>query len=64
MPGYRKKRPSDVWHWCTNCEEWPTSDYESVTLLAGRRPSSGELDNKCKSKESKGHLHHSRMTAG
>lgn len=51
---YRKKHGSDVWHWCTNCEDWPTSGYESVSLPAGQRPSSGELDNECRSKEANG----------
>lgn len=31
---------------------WPTSDYEEVTVSG--RPSSGELDNECKAKEDKG----------
>jgi len=48
---YRRKQGSDVWHWCTNCEDWPASNYEEVDLPAGQRPSSGELDNECRSKE-------------
>lgn len=51
---YRRKKGSDVWHWCTNCEDWPTSDYEEIDLPAGQRPPSGELDNECRSKESQG----------
>lgn len=51
---YRKKRGSDAWHWCTNCEDWPTSDYEEVDLPPGQRPSSGELDNECRDKEERG----------
>lgn len=40
---YRRKTGSDVWHWCTNCEDWPTAPvtYEEVNLPAGKRPSSG-----------------------
>ncbi|MDZ7713691.1 MAG: hypothetical protein U5L06_11520 [Rhodovibrio sp.] len=29
MPEYRKKNGSDTWHWCRNCTNWPTSDYET-----------------------------------
>lgn len=50
MPEYRRKRGSDVWHWCKNCSKWPTSDYESTYT----KPTSGELDNECKSKDSAG----------
>jgi len=51
---YRKIKGTDTWHWCTNCEDWPTSNYDSVDLPAGQRPSSGELDNECRSKEQAG----------
>ena len=54
MTEYRRKRGSDVWHWCRNCTRWPIYDYESVKLPRGQRPSSGELDNECRSKESAG----------
>jgi hypothetical protein len=30
MPEYRKKKGSDVWHWCKNCSKWPTSDYDAA----------------------------------
>lgn len=50
MPVYRRKKNSDTWHWCTNCSNWPTDNYdESYT-----KPSSGELCNECKSKEMTG----------
>ncbi len=50
MATYRKKRGHDTWHWCTNCSNWPTSDYtESKT-----KPTSGELCNECKGKENNG----------
>ena len=39
------------WHWCTNCTDWPTSDYDSEWHSGKERPKSGELDNQCKSKE-------------
>lgn len=47
---YRRKNGSDTWHWCTNCPNWPTSDY----VEQDGKPSSGELDNTCRSLESKG----------
>lgn len=49
MPEYRKRKGSDVWHWCKNCRDWPTANYESV--VTDKRPTSGELDNECLSKE-------------
>ena len=49
MPTYRRLKGSDTWHWCRNCSNWPTSNYETVTTSG--RPSSGELDNECKAKE-------------
>lgn len=54
MTTYRRKNDSDTWHWCTNCTNWPTSDYKEVTLPEGKRPSSGELDKQCRSKEREG----------
>lgn len=47
---YRKKKGSDTWHWCRNCEHWPTSDYDEQT----NKPTSGELCNQCKSKDAAG----------
>jgi len=49
---YRKKRGRDTWHWCTNCENWPTSDYD--TWCGEGRPPSGELDNQCRALEARG----------
>jgi len=51
---YRRHKGKDVWHWCTNCEDWPRSNYDEVTVEDGKRPSSGELDNECKAKERAG----------
>ncbi len=51
MPEYRKKKGTDTWHWCTNCSNWPTVNYDSVNVPAGKRPTSGELDNECRNKE-------------
>ncbi len=44
---YRKKRGHDEWHFCTNCTNWPTSDY----IENDGEPSYGELCDQCKSKE-------------
>jgi hypothetical protein len=43
---YRKGKRQDTWHFCTNCEFWPTSDYVS---LQGK-PSEGEMCNTCLAK--------------
>ena len=55
MPEYRRLKGSDAWHWCSNCSNWPKGtrgvDYDSQQVAAGKRPSSGELDNECRSKE-------------
>lgn len=54
MPYYRKKKGSDTWHWCTNCPDYPKSDYDQEWHSGKERPSGGELDNTCKSMEEKG----------
>ena len=46
---YRKRNDSDTWHWCRNCSNWPTSDYDERT----DRPSY-DLCNECKGKEKAG----------
>ncbi len=50
MAVYRKKKGSDTWHWCKNCSEWPTSNYDEQAT----KPTSGELCNQCKGKEAAG----------
>ena len=50
MAVYRKKKGSDTWHWCKNCAEWPTSNYDKQAT----KPTSGELCNQCKGKEAAG----------
>ena len=47
---YRKRRGSDTWHFCSNCTNWPTSDFESSTS----KPTTGELCNQCKAKKQAG----------
>jgi len=53
MVTYRRRKGDkhDAWHWCTNCSNWPTKDYEEIEVEEGKRPSTGELDNQCKAKE-------------
>lgn len=53
---YRRSKGSDVWHWCTNCQHWPTSDY--VELMTDGRPTSGELDHQCLARERAGNCKH------
>jgi len=50
MPEYRKRKGKDTWHWCKNCSNWPTENYESTWT----KPKDGELDNECRAKESAG----------
>lgn len=44
---YRCKRGTDTWHFCSNCSNWPTSNYE----ISYTRPTTGELCNECQSKK-------------
>jgi len=44
---YRRRRGHDTWHFCSNCSNWPTSDYDTHP----GKPSDGELCNECKSKK-------------
>ena len=44
---YRRRRGgSDTWHYCTNCQNWPTSNYDQQTT----KPTSGEFCNECQAK--------------
>lgn len=49
---YRKRAGHDTWHWCRNCANWPTSDYEEKALP--NHPVSGEFCNECRAKEMAG----------
>jgi len=51
MIEYRRKNGTDAWHWCINCSNWPTADYETYCGSKSDRPSPGELDNECRAKE-------------
>ena len=44
----RRKGGYDTWHFCSNCSNWPTSNYDSQSS----KPTTGELCNECKSKRS------------
>jgi hypothetical protein len=46
-PNFRKKNGRDTWHFCTNCSNWLTSDYD----IKSSKPNSDELCNECLSKE-------------
>lgn len=46
---YRRKKGSDTWHWCRNCTNWPSSDYDE----RASRPSY-DLCNQCLGKERNG----------
>ena len=51
---YRKRKGGDTWHWCANCSNWPTTNYDTETTVDNARPKSGELDNECLGKERAG----------
>ena len=50
MVEYRKKKGSDTWHWCRNCNNWPISNYDKRY----DKPSGNELCNECIAKDKKG----------
>lgn len=50
MAQYRKRKGNDTWHFCSNCSNYPTSNYESAVS----KPASGELCNECKAKKNAG----------
>ena len=54
MPTYRRRKGHDTWHWCTNCTNWPISDYDEEYHSETERPSTGELCNECRAKEKAG----------
>jgi hypothetical protein len=39
MAQYRKRKDTDTWHFCSNCSNYPTSDYTT----SPDKPSSGEF---------------------
>lgn len=47
---FRRRRDSDTWHWCRNCSNWPTADFDERPM----KPSGGELCNECAAKQRDG----------
>jgi hypothetical protein len=47
---WRRRKGHDTWHFCSNCSLWPTSDYDERT----DKPTTGELCDQCRSKDSAG----------
>jgi hypothetical protein len=47
---YRRRKGNDTWHFCSNCQNWPTSNYDEQT----KKPTTGEFCNECQSKERAG----------
>ena len=46
MP-YRKRKGTDTWHFCRNCSNWPTSNFDEQYS----KPTTGEFDNECLAKD-------------
>lgn len=46
---FRRRSSSDTWHFCANCSNYPTTDYEAHQ--DDGEPASGKLCNECLSKE-------------
>ncbi|WP_156925398.1 hypothetical protein [Nitratidesulfovibrio termitidis] len=44
---YRRKKNSDTWHYCSNCSNWPTTDY----VEQQSKPTTGEFCNECRGKQ-------------
>jgi hypothetical protein len=44
---YRKRKDSDTWHFCRNCLQWPTKDYEEKK----QKPTTAKLCIECQAKE-------------
>ncbi len=51
MTTYVRRKDRDTWHWCKNCSNYPTGP---DVVKSYSKPTYGELDNECKSKEDKG----------
>jgi hypothetical protein len=47
---YRRRRGRDTWQFCSNCSNWPTSDY----VERDRKPATGELCDQCEAKQRNG----------
>jgi len=47
---YRKRKGHDTWHFCSNCSNWPTSNYDERDT----KPTTGEQCNECMAKKKEG----------
>lgn len=47
---YRKRKEKDTWHFCKNCTNWPTVDFDEKSI----KPTTGELCNQCLAKQKRG----------
>ncbi len=43
---YRRRINTSTWHFCTNCSEWPNSNYYD----RNERPGDGDLCHECEAK--------------
>jgi hypothetical protein len=51
IPTYVQAPGKDTWHWCRNCNNYPVSVGQRVTLHSKDRPGSGGLCKTCLGKE-------------
>ncbi len=51
MTEYRRKKDSEVWHWCTNCPEYPGGE---AIVTRHTRPEYGKLCPTCEVKRQAG----------
>ncbi|QCQ23317.1 hypothetical protein [Desulfoglaeba alkanexedens] len=51
MAVYRRKEDSNVWHWCTNCSQYPSG---SNIITRHTQPEYGERCRECQMKEQSG----------
>jgi hypothetical protein len=41
--GFRRKRDGELWHFCSNCSNWPRVSY----IEQWQKPSNGEICSEC-----------------
>lgn len=51
---YRRRKNSDIWHWCRNCSNWPVGRAGVDYVAWQTRPPETELDKECRAKEERG----------
>jgi hypothetical protein len=47
---FRRRRGTDMWHFCSNCSNWPRDDYDERAT----NPGSGLFCNECVRKRASG----------